>query len=82
MGNSTMGSNRGGTRNKNNMLKNENRMGITGIKINVNDNFPILIINEDIGELETIHMIKEGNTIHMSLELYSALIKDIKNVSW
>lgn len=46
-----------------------------GINIIQNNNLPILIENEETGEMETYHMIQKIDTIYVSKMLYSHLIK-------
>ena len=46
-----------------------------GIDIIQTNNLPILIENEETGELETYHMIQKGDAIYVSKMLYSHLLK-------
>jgi len=46
---------------------------LTGIKIVCTPNLPVEIVNEETNELETFHMIQNGNTLFVSEELGNAL---------
>lgn len=48
---------------------------LTGIKIVCTPNLPVEIVNEETNELETFHMIQNGNTLFVSEELFTALNK-------
>ena len=47
---------------------------ITGIKIILNNHFPIEIINEETGEVEdVIHMVQKDDKSYVSEELFTAI---------
>lgn len=43
-----------------------------GIEIIRNPNLPIEIINEETNEIEVFHMVQNGNTLHVSDDLYKS----------
>lgn len=57
------------------MTENKRFTNEIGIDIIQNNNLPILIENEETGELETCHMVQKGDVIYVSKMLYSHLIK-------
>ena len=50
-----------------------NEKRLTGIEIVCTPNLPVEIVNEETNELETFHMIQNGNTLFVSEELGNAL---------
>ena len=57
------------------MTENKRFTNEVGIDIIQTNKLPILIENEETGELETHHMIQKGDAIYVSKMLYSHLIK-------
>ena len=57
-----------------NPLANQIEECITGIKILLQNHFPMEIINEETGEVEdVIHMVQKDNKIYVSEELFTAI---------
>ena len=48
-----------------------------GININRTKNLPVQVYNEKKDELEIIHMVQNGDTIYVSMELFKALAKEL-----
>lgn len=46
---------------------------LTGLKIVCTPNLPLDTVNEETNELETVHMIRYGDTLFVSEELGNAL---------
>ena len=57
------------------MTENTRFTNEVGIDIIQTNKLPVLIENEETGELETCHMIQKGDAIYVSKMLYSHLIK-------